>query len=197
MTGRLRARADVPVIGGEHPLSDAALAKGVRSALGTRRRRQLTSAALSVSISSRTLLHHPMWLAKILTAADRPPFKPKVTPNVVFVDAVSGYRGVLEVVPGLSAAVPDDATGLAPVIRTADEAGGYVQAVLRKINRNYLVKKPRHTVDDLFLAFLPIWKVELDLDGATQVYINGNNGEPETYLAAQWGTDAWLDVHRV
>src|SRR5699024_87311 len=121
-----------------------------------------------------------------------PPFKAKVIPNLVFVDAVSGYRGVLEVMPALTEQLPPEATTTEPVLNAAGQVEPYVQTVLRKIDRNYMLKRPRHEITELTLAYLPLWKLTLDLGGGTEVFINGNNGELETFLASLWGTSSWF-----
>ncbi|NLS09552.1 hypothetical protein HGQ17_05915 [Nesterenkonia sp. MY13] len=178
----------------EKPLSDKALIAGVRRGLGPIRRFRVSSAQAASAITSKTLIHHPMWLAKILTFADRPPFPPKVRPNVAFVDAVSGYRGVMETVPPLWETTDDDASArqIKPKITTEEKAKPYVRAVLDKVDRSYMMKKPRHSIEELNLVYLPLWKVKLALPGAPEeMVINANTGEPETYLARQWSSTSW------
>ncbi|WP_150462143.1 hypothetical protein [Nesterenkonia ebinurensis] len=180
------------------PLSDKAFLSGVRRGLGPVRRFRVSSAQAEAAISSRKLIHHPIWLAKILSYADRPPFPPKVRPNVVFIDAVSGYRGVMETIPPLRDPLGDDdaaAHQSALKITTAEQTRPYIKAVLDKVDRSYMMKKPRHSIEEITLVYLPLWRVKLDLaEGPDELIINANTGEPETYMADQWSASSWLSL---
>lgn len=182
------------VIDGNQVLSEKTLLAGIRKGLGLAHRRRFRAWQVQEAILSKSEVHHPIWLAKIVTYADRPPFRPKSTPNVVFVDAVSGYRGVLEMIPTLNEIVHVDAERPAPVIDTPERAHPYVRAVLSTVDRRYALKKPRHEVKELTLVNLPLWRVRLDLEGGKEIILNANTGEPEKYLSSQWERRAWLDM---
>ena len=187
-------RTRPPVIGGEEPLDEEAILAGAHRGLGMLRRLRVSRGRLRSADASMRLVHHPMWLAKVVSYADRPPFPAKAKPNVVFVDAVSGYRGVLETMPALTKLVPAGHDTPEPVVASEPDARRYVAAVLRRVDRSYLLKKPRHVIRDLTIAFLPLWHVRVDLDGGIECVVNGNTGEPETYMASLWGSREWLDV---
>ena len=186
----------VPVLGGGEPVSTDVIVRGARNALGMRRRARTSVREVRAVMVASELVHHPMWIAKVLTYADRPPFSPKVTPNAVFVDAVSGYRGVLETMPAMDQPLPERANRPEATIATAEAAKAYVDAVLQKVNRQYMLRKPRHEIAELLQVALPLIRVRLDLDGGTDVVINGNTGAPETYMASLWGKDDWHDLTR-
>ena len=167
------------------------LLKGVRQGLGLKwRRHRLDS--LQTAITGKELVYHPLWLGKVLTFADRPPFPPKRTPNVVFIDAVSGYRGVLERVPAVDGGRQGVGTQVEAVITSRTRAERYVRAVLHTVNRGYVLKKPQHELVSLDMVWLPLWKVSLNVDRPRLVHVNGVTGEPESYMAQLWGSESWL-----
>lgn len=168
------------------------LLKGVRRALGRKGRRSRNLSTIRQSIRKQELIYHPLWLGRILTYADRPPFPPKKSPNVVFVDAVSGYRGVLERVPAVQWHPEGQREPVRTVISTSRQAERYVRAVLHTVNRAYVLKKPEHELVSLDLVRLPLWQVNLGEQRV--VYVNAVTGEPESYLAGLWGTKTWLSV---
>lgn len=191
-----RGKATVPsgTIGAGRVLQPQDALKGVRRALGRQGWRWRNPSTLRNAISKEELIHHPLWLGKILTYADRPPFPPRKTPNVVFVDAVSGYRGVLERVPAVEWDSPGKAAAVRTVISTPHQAEKYVRAVLHTVNRSYVLKKPEHELVSLDLVLLPLWQLTLDLDQRRVVHVNAVTGESESYLAELWGKDSWLSV---
>src|SRR5699024_5515603 len=132
---------------------------------------------LRQAVTGQELIYHPLWMGKVLTFADRPPFPPKRIPNAAFVDAVSGYRGVLERIPDVDPGTPDDGQQVPPVIDTKQRAGRYVQAVLHTVNRGYVLKKPQHQLASLELLYLPLWKVTLQAPQSRVVYVNAVTGE--------------------
>ena len=73
-------------------------------------------------------------------------------------------------------------------IKNEEEVKIYIRDVqVRQINRSYILKKPLHEIRELFLAYLPIWKVQISSNLVNDtIYINGNTGESEKYLADRW-----------
>ncbi|MGM8215394.1 hypothetical protein ACLIA0_07440 [Bacillaceae bacterium W0354] len=134
------------------------------------------------------LIYHPFWLAKTVIVAERPPFPPRKTPNMIFVDAVSGYRGVFSSVPVIQKVEVNGDELRKLVINQEEEVKKYIEDVQQKqINRSYILKKPLHELHDLFLAYLPIWKVNIKLDTINKIYyVNGNTGELENFMANRW-----------
>lgn len=179
-------------IGPQMTLGPDALLKAVRQSLGFKgwRWRRLTD--LRQAVTDQELIYHPLWLGKVLTLADRPPFQPKRVPNAAFVDAVSGYRGVLERIPEVDHATHDDGRQVKPLINTEQQAERYVQAVMHTVDRGYVLKKPQHQLASLELLHLPLWKMTVEAPEQRVVYVNAVTGEPETYLARQWASGAWL-----
>lgn len=184
-------------ISGDQSLETDALLKGARRGLGFRNGRWRKLPSFSDAVVSKELVHHPLWLGKVLTYADRPPFPPKRTPNVVFVDAVSGYRGVLERVPAVDRDIHASRDETKSVIDSQEQAKRYVRAVLHTVNRGYVLKKPQHELTSLELVLLPLWQVKLNLDESRVVYVNAVTGEPESYMARLWGTGSWRSLDDV
>lgn len=183
----------VPIgtIGTQKTLEPDALLKAVRKSLGIKgwRWRRLTD--LRQAVIDQELIYHPLWLGKVLTLADRPPFQPKRIPNAAFVDAVSGYRGVLERIPEVTYGARDDGRQVKPVIDTEKQAKQYVQAVMHTVNRGYVLKKPQHQLASLELLYMPLWKVTVEAPERQLVYVNAVTGEPENYMAQQWASESW------
>lgn len=170
------------------------LLKAVRQSLGVKGWRWWRLPDLRQAVINQERLYHPLWLAKVLTYADRPPFEPKRIPNAAFVDAVSGYRGVLERIPEVEPGTHGNGKLVKPVIDTEPDAKRYVQAVLHTVNRGYVLKKPQHELASLELLHLPLWKVTLHVPERRVVYVNAVTGEPETYMARQWDTGTWRSL---
>jgi hypothetical protein len=170
------------------------LLKAVRQSLGVRGWRWRRPSELRQCVTDQELIYHPLWLGKVLTLADRPPFPPKQIPNAAFVDAVSGYRGVLERIPEVSPGANDDGRQVKPVINTEHQAKRYVQAVMHTVNRGYVLKKPQHQLVSLELLYLPLWKVTAEVPERRVVHVNAVTGDPETYMARQWQSPDWLPL---
>lgn len=170
------------------------LLKGLRKGMGIRKRPSL--AALHEAVADRSLMYHPVWLGKVLTIAARTPFAPKKTPNLVFIDAVSGYRGVLERIPLVDQSTPDSGGYVQPVIQSTDQASLYVRSVLHTINRGYVLKKPEHKLVSLELVLLPLWKITVKGENPNTVFMNAVTGEPESYMARLWGSKSWLSLDK-
>ena len=170
------------------------LLKAARQSMRIKGWRWRRLSELRQTLIRQELIYHPLWMGKILTFADRPPFPPKRIPNAAFIDAVSGYRGVLERIPEVDRQTYDDGEHVKPVIENEQQARRYVQAVLHTVNRGYVLKKPQHQLASLELLHLPLWKVTFQAPEARVVYINAVTGEPETYMARQWNSTAWLTL---
>lgn len=140
----------------------------------------------STGMSKGELLLHPMWLAWARIIADRPPFRPVVRPTVIFVDAVSGYRGQLTTVPHTQELDPDVGTVQQARVRDEGRARELVRDVqTQQINRSYVLRKPRHEVSRLKLLYLPLWRFDPG-DGGDVAVINAVTGDDEAYLASRW-----------
>lgn len=155
---------------------------------GAKLKREVNDAYLKQHTKACELIYHPFWLAKTLVIADRPPFPPKKMPNVLFVDAVSGYRGVFSKIPPLEEKQVSKDSLNEMLISSKKEAQAYVQDVQKKqINRSYILKKPRHEVKELELVYLPLWKVKTCNRHINETfYINGNTGESEKHMSRRW-----------
>ena len=134
------------------------------------------------------LIYHPMWLAKTIVIAERPPFPPKKLPNIIFVDAVSGYRGVFQSVPHVQEIEISQENMVKNKISLEECENKYVKDVqIQQINRSYILKKPKHEIADLFLAYLPIWRVTMNTGPIDETFfINANTGENESYMSERW-----------
>lgn len=134
------------------------------------------------------LFYHPIWLAKTLVIAERPPFPPKKMPNMIFVDAVSGYRGIFSNIPSIKGKkVSKEMVGQCK-ITTKEQVVKYIEDVqLHQINRSYLLKKPKHKIVDIELCYLPLWEVKVDTSsGPRSYFLNANTAKDENYMAKKW-----------
>lgn len=150
---------------------------------------KVTNDMVAGSISSRKIHYQPFWIAKVLVFASRHPFPPKTAPYVVFVDAVSGYRGLMSHVPHIQEIMPlEDAIIIEPVIDQPEDALRYVFDVqYKQINRLYLLKKPEQKVKEIGLYHLPFWRVSVRNDYYSKDFMfNANTGENESYLMSIW-----------
>lgn len=147
----------------------------------------ITADYLKEHTTSSSLLYHPFWMVKNLVVADRPPFPPKKIPRMIFVDAVSGYRGIFSHVPPVSEEAVDEGLIVQPFIQE-NEVDRYTEDVRAKqINKQYLLKKPRHEQVETALVYLPIYKVVVESNEINKIfYINGNTGESERFLSERW-----------
>lgn len=180
----------IKLIGNKVSVSEQDLFKHVYRAIGMKGRvnRTIDENYIRQHTKVSTLIYHPFWLAKTLVIADRPPFPPRTLPNMIFIDAVSGYRGVFSRIPPIS----DQETNLSDLVQMRisekGEAVRYVKNVQEKqINRSYILKKPRHEIKEVFLVYLPLWKVAVRSELINETfYINANTGESEKFMAQRW-----------
>jgi hypothetical protein len=182
--------ASITLIGDKPPFSQNELYKYVYKAAGIKARlnRTIDENYLQQHVKRCELVYHPFWLAKTLVIADRPPFPPRKQPNMIFVDAVSGYRGVFSRVPPIRNQQLDQSRLVQMRISDKADAERYVKNVQEKqINRSYILKKPRHEIRDISLTYLPLWKVAVRSGLINETfYINGNTGESEKFMAERW-----------
>ncbi|MUK90375.1 hypothetical protein GMD78_18615 [Ornithinibacillus sp. L9] len=150
--------------------------------------RRVDEAFLREHTLDKRLIYHPFWVAKVLVIAERPPFPPRKLPNVIFVDGVSGYRGVFSKVPPIQKEEVDSGEIVPLKIASQNEAKRFVKDVQEKqINRSYILKKPLHELKNLQLVYLPLWKINITSEPVTDtLYINANTGEIEKHLQQQW-----------
>lgn len=136
----------------------------------------------------KKLIHHPFWMVKSLIVAARPPFPPRKIPRMIFIDAVSGYRGIFSHVPPVTEEEAAYDTVVEPFLESEADIAAYIRDVQeRQINRQYMLKKPEHEVIDRTLVYLPIYKVRVESDEIDDVfYINANTGESENFLSGRW-----------
>lgn len=191
-------RKQITILGHPKQISEDQLNRYIFKSLGimTKVKNKVNQHFLEQHVKRKELLYHPMWLAKILVIADRKPFPPKKIPKMCFIDAISGYRGLLTTVPSTSKKDEPFRTSfvISPEIKEPDEVKRYIKDVQEKqINRSYILKKPEHQLIEYDLVYLPLWKVQMKSSTLTKdFYINANTGESEEYLAKQWKSKRWL-----
>lgn len=174
---------------GSETISDKILYKAIYKSIGVKRRfnKAWSPDYIRNHLVKKELIYHPFWIVKNLVVAARPPFPPKKTPNIIFIDAVSGYRGLFTKIPPLkNEEVEMDV--LVTVQLPEEELDKYIKNVQQKqINRSYVLKKPHHEVKEVSLVYLPIWKAKIKGDQINETfYINGNSGESEKYMSERW-----------
>lgn len=155
--------------------------------------KQLNEAAVEKGIAKKEKIYHPMWVVKMLIIADRKPFPPRIKPNMAFIDAVSGYRGLFPNVPPITEAEVPSTKIQKAVITKQELLDKYVKHVQEKqINRSYILKKPKYEIKDTEMVYLPLWRVEIDTAFLTKTFIiNGNTGESEDLLMKLWKSNDW------
>ncbi|CAM4333410.1 hypothetical protein [Lacicoccus alkaliphilus] len=175
---------------GEKNITEEKLIKSVYKSLGAKERftRRVDTSYIRAHITGQELIHHPFWMVKSLIVAARPPFPPKKIPRMIFIDAVSGYRGIFSHVPTITEEEAADGSIAAPFLRNEEDIDIYIRHVQEKqINKQYLLKKPEHEVVEKTLAHLPIFKVRVESAEINDVfYINANTGESEAFLSERW-----------
>jgi len=158
-------------------------------------KRNVNSSYLKRNMTNQELFYHPLWIAKTLVIAGRSPFPPKKIPKMIFVDAISGYRGMLSTVPDM-VDIDVKPKELNEVGITVEEAEKYIKDVQEKqINRSYVLKKPDHQLVELSLVHLPLWKVIVKSDVVNKEFIiNANTGESEEYMGNFWQESKWMRI---
>ncbi|MUV37034.1 hypothetical protein JNUCC1_00840 [Lentibacillus sp. JNUCC-1] len=161
-----------------------------------RLKKEMTSDFIKKHTCKRELIYHPIWLIKTLVIADRKPFPPKKMPKMIFVDAVSGYRGLITKVPETTKQPIPAPNIITPDIDQTDIVKDYVHDVQKKqINRAYVLKKPDHKIIDSSLVYLPLWFVSVASgEFSKQFVLNANTGESEAFMSQLWTSGEWLNV---
>ncbi|MFC7321656.1 hypothetical protein [Halobacillus campisalis] len=183
------------LIGTGGGITEADLPKTIYKNVGVQQKmnRSIDADYIKKHMTSVKRVYHPMWIAKLLVIADRKPFPPRKKPNMAFVDAVSGYRGLFSSVPPMNE-IEVESGEVVPAQLTKQQVEDiYVVDVQQKqINRSYVLKKPRYHLEDLFLTYLPLWKVSVDSGYLTkEFFINANTGDSEEYMSKLWGGAEW------
>lgn len=175
---------------GKKLISASQVYTSIYKSLGMKRKfnQSLTPDFIRDHTVEKELIYHPFWIAKNLVIAERPPFPPRKMPNVIFVDAVSGYRGLFSTIPPITKEEVEVDNLVTLGITEKKEVHKYIKNVQEKqINRSYILKKPIHEIKEVSLVYLPIWKVKVksdEIDG--YFYINGNTGESEKFMSDRW-----------
>ncbi|MFS0752325.1 hypothetical protein [Oceanobacillus sp. 1P07AA] len=130
------------------------------------------------------LYYHPVWVANTLVIAERPPLTPKILKQRIFIDAISGYRGLVSKSLPLKSVDVDRNLLESHQIVESNEVEKYVKDVqVKQINRSYLLKKPQHEIKELQLVYLPLWRIKVKSTIINKVFvINANTGEAENYI---------------
>ncbi|WP_147803720.1 hypothetical protein [Alkalicoccus halolimnae] len=157
-------------------------------------RREVNAASIKKQMIEAEFIFHPMWIVKTLVIAERRPFPSKVMPNMLFIDSVSGYRGLFSKVPEMKGTDAESAQLRKPAISRQEAVDKYVPDIQQKqINRSYILKKPKHELEKIELVYLPLWKVKVRFDGSVKTYyINANTGESEALVSELWNTREWI-----
>lgn len=149
----------------------------------------MDESAIAEDIHAAEVVYHPMWIVQNTVVATRRPFKPKRIPNIIFVDAVSGYRGLLSTVPFISETAVEKDRIISHII-DAQAVVQYIKDVQsNQIDRSYVLKKPGHEQSEPRLVHLPLWKVEMKGQTGREIhYINANTGDSENFMSRRWAS---------
>lgn len=139
---------------------------------------------ISKNIVEKKFYYHPFWVAKLLVIAERKPFSPKVTPQMVFIDAITGYRGILSSVPYVKEDDVDSIDLMKPFISSEERVQKYIIDIqINQINNLYMIKKPIYETKDVALHYIPFYKVQVKSPLINkELLLNVNTGEHEDYL---------------
>jgi hypothetical protein len=175
---------------GTNLITDAVLYKSIYKSIGVKGKfnHKVNPDYVRAHAVEKELIYHPFWIVKNLVIAERPPFPPKKMPNVIFIDAVSGYRGLFSRIPPVTDEKVEESSLALLRISKEEELKKYIKNVQEKqINRSYILKKPIHEVKEVSLVYLPIWKVKVKSGEINDTfYINGNTGESEKFMSERW-----------
>src|SRR5690625_4363106 len=175
---------------GNKLISESVLYKSIYKSLGVKGKinKSINIDYIHENVTDKELIYHPFWIVKNLVIAERPPFPSKKMPNIIFIDAVSGYRGLFSKIPPVTAEEVEGETLVPLRISNEKDVNKYIKNVQEKqINRSYILKKPIHEVKEVSLVYLPIWKVKVKSDELNETfYINGNTGESEKFMSDRW-----------
>lgn len=175
---------------GQNDISGPKLYKAVYKSLGLKGKlsKRVNQDYIREHVHHEELIYHPFWMVKNLVVAERPPFASKKIPRIIFVDAVSGYRGIFSHVPPLTDEAVDDGQLTSLQIDSEEAVSKYIKDVqVKQINRSYILKKPLHEIKETSLVYLPIWKVRLKSSEFNRTFfINKNTGESEQFLSERW-----------
>jgi|SRR5690625_2517097 len=174
---------------GNKTISDNILYKSIYKSIGMKGKfnNTLNPDYIRDHLAEKELNYHPFWIVKNLVVAERPPFPSKKMPNVIFIDAVSGYRGLFSKIPPITDENVE--TEILTTLRiNKEDVNKYIENVQDKqINRSYILKKPIHKVKEVTLVYLPIWKAKVKSDEIRETfYINGNTGDSEKFMSDRW-----------
>lgn len=160
---------------------------------GLARWRRLGSVpVLRAELREQELLWCPLWLARTLVTADRPPFPPRRSAVAVFVDGLSGYAGLLGGAAPTAVVDPVEGRVLAPVLDEEQARDRVTEVQRQQIDRSYPLRKPRHRIESVRLVHLPVRRLHLAGPRAEAAgvagswHVNAVSGELETHLAREW-----------
>lgn len=180
----------ITLLGTNKLIEEQSLSKHVYKALPWRLKfnRHINREHIRANLVIKHVIYHPFWIAKTLVIADRKPFSPKKSPNMIFIDGVSYYRGLFANIPDLVETTVNQPKNIIKSDLQKADVPRYVRDVqFSQINRTYLLKKPRHEIVDYFITYLPLWVVELNSPHWKETfYINANTGEHESHLSKLW-----------
>lgn len=180
----------ITLLGTNHLVNKQSLIEYVYKSLPLRLKlnRKVNREHIQEHLTVHGLIYHPFWVAKTLVIADRKPFPPKKSPNMIFIDGVSHYRGLFANIPELTDVTVNKRQNIIQADLTKNEVIKYIKDVqFSQINRTYLLKKPDHEIVDYFITYLPLWTGKVDSPyWQEHLYINANTGELETHLSKLW-----------
>jgi len=120
-----------------------------------------------VNIVDTKYVFHPFWFIKAVSYADRIPFPPKVRRYVIYIDAVSGERGLTDRFPQIEQQTAGIHTVRSPQL-IKDNIKPLVDDLVESlILRRYLLKRPTVEVMDPELIYLPFYYVRIKVTAET------------------------------
>lgn len=113
----------------------------------------------------------PFWFIKVASYADRIPFPPKVRRYVIYIDAISGERGLTDRFPRTEERDAGEYRVRSPYMKEDTIKPMVDDLVESLILRRYLLKRPSVEVMDPELVYLPHYYVRVrTADEAIRMY---------------------------
>lgn len=188
-------KTKVTLMGNEDLIEEEDLYKYIYKALPRllRMKKTVNIEYIKEYAKQKQLIYHPIWLVKNLVISERKPFPSKKTPNMIFIDGISGYRGLISKIPETIETEININKQIQPKIMD-NYVLSYVKDVQKsQINRSYVLKKPNHEVVDYYLVYLPLWLIKITTPlFERKITINAHTGESEEFMAKLWSSDEML-----
>lgn len=175
----MESKETVPVAIGNNPVRQEGLPKLLHFYGMPLWRRLLLGRKEEVQLLETQYVLHPFWFIKVAAYADRLPFSPKLRRHVLYIDAVTGERGLTDRFPEIEKKTRTGKKIVPPLLKDEDVKQMTEELIENLILRTYLLKRPRIEVAGRELVYLPHYQVRVNVrDGEIHsLSVNALSGE--------------------